>query len=118
MLSRYRAHPTVVLDAGTPAVLATAPDDPPGVAVQRTVTGAAGVVEVSSGPNLLVSGQSYAVTIKRFHFAEGDDTGQWRIVGDGLWAAEGGGELSLDADESELPDTMTIDQLKAAVDES
>jgi len=40
MLSRHRAHLTVVLDAAIPAVLATAPDDAPGVAVQRTVTGA------------------------------------------------------------------------------
>jgi hypothetical protein len=38
MLSRHRAHLTVVLDAATPAVLATAPDDAPGVEVQRTVT--------------------------------------------------------------------------------
>lgn len=40
MLSRHRAHLTVVLDAATPAVLATAPDDAPGVTVQRTVTDA------------------------------------------------------------------------------
>ena len=38
MLSRHRAHLTVVLDAATAGVLATAPDDAPGVAVQRTVT--------------------------------------------------------------------------------
>jgi len=38
MLSRHRAHLTVVLNAATSAVLTSAPDDAPGVAVQRIVT--------------------------------------------------------------------------------
>ncbi|WP_432572304.1 hypothetical protein [Kineococcus sp. SYSU DK005] len=86
----------------------------PGTVIRIRQSGRAGQLQPSNGPRLLVRGRNYAAALMRFHLQPGDDTGQWVIVGDGLWQDQGAGELRLDAADSALPAMSTLSALGEA----
>lgn len=80
---------------------------PAGTSLEIRQTGEVGKVVVDGDPEILVSGAAYAGFVEPFHFAEGDDTGQWIITGDGLWKDLAGAELQITSEETTLPAEVT-----------